>query len=305
MSEYDEDIRDRFQPRPDKRFRLKDFDPGWAGDQKLSKERRKEIAHSFLSDDLDDLIRGQEILYAARVWSVLIVFQAMDAAGKDGTIKHVMSGVNPQGCRVYSFKRPSDEELSHTFLWRCMKVLPERGQITIFNRSYYEEVLVVKVHRELLNSQRLPPRDFNKKFWGARYDDINSFEHHLTRNGTAVIKFFLNISAEEQRQRFLDRLNSPDKHWKFSTADVAERAHWDAYMKAYEEAIDATSTKWAPWYIIPANHKWVARAVVARIITNVLDSLQLRYPDLSPAERERLEDSRRQLETEGSAKNSK
>jgi PPK2 family polyphosphate:nucleotide phosphotransferase len=299
MSKFDEDIRRRFQVQPGKRFRLKDHDPGWSGDETLSKEERKEAALAFLSEDVQDLIRAQDLLYASRTWSVLIILQAMDAAGKDGTIKHVMSGVNPQGCRVHSFKKPSEEELSHTFLWRCSRVLPERGQIAIFNRSYYEEVLVVRVHPQWLAAQRLP--DFtepDRAFWQARYEDINQFEQHLVRNGTAVVKFFLHISAEQQRKRLLDRLNDPDKLWKFSTADLAERQHWDAYMEAYEEALAATSTEWAPWYVIPANHKWVARATVARIITNVLDSLELEYPKVSDEAKRDLDRAREQLEAE-------
>ena len=278
-------------------MRIKDHDPDWAGDDKLSKEERKEEARAFLSEDVQDLIAAQELLYAARQWSVLIIFQAMDAAGKDGTIKHVMSGVNPQGCRVHSFKKPSDEELAHSFLWRCLKVLPERGQITIFNRSYYEEVLVVRVHPEWLTAQRLP--DFkkpNRGFWETRYEDINNFERHLVRNGTAVIKFFLHVSKDEQRKRLLARLNTPEKLWKFSPADVAERDHWDAYMEAYEDALNATSTEWAPWYVIPADHKWVTRAVTARIITNVLDSLQLEFPTVSDEAQRELEQVRSRLE---------
>ena len=222
----------------------------------------------------------------------------MDAAGKDGTIKHVMSGVNPQGCQVFSFKKPSDEELDHNFLWRYMKALPERGRIGIFNRSYYEEVLVVKVHPELHERQKLPPGKRGKSFWQERYDDINHFERHLTRNGTLILKFFLHVSKDEQKKRFLERLEDPEKHWKFSTSDLAERAFWKDYMEAFEEALSATSTEWAPWYVIPADHKWVARAVVADILTSTISSLHLSYPEVTPEKRQALEDARRQLEEE-------
>jgi len=229
-----------------------------------------------------------------------VIFQAMDAAGKDSTIKHVMSGINPQGCQVYSFKHPSAEELDHNFLWRCMKALPERGRIGIFNRSYYEDVLIVKVHPELVAAQRIPDAEPDrKKFWKARYEDINQFERHLTRNGTKVIKFMLHISKDEQRKRFLARLDDPKKNWKFSPADVAERQHWDDYMEAYETALTETSTKWAPWYVIPADHKWVSRALVARILTKELSKLDLATPAVTPEQLAEFEDSRRRLEAEG------
>jgi PPK2 family polyphosphate:nucleotide phosphotransferase len=222
----------------------------------------------------------------------------MDAAGKDGTIKHVMSGVNPQGCQVYSFKHPSAEELNHNFLWRCMKALPERGRIGIFNRSYYEEVLIVKVHPELLVAQHVPDARPNDKLWKKRYDDINRFERHLTRNGTKVLKFFLHISKDEQRKRFLERVDDPKKHWKFSPADLAERERWDDYMRVYEEALCATSTKWAPWYVVPADHKWVSRTMVAAIITRVVDSLNLSYPEVTPAQAQQIAEAKRRLEAE-------
>jgi PPK2 family polyphosphate:nucleotide phosphotransferase len=222
----------------------------------------------------------------------------MDAAGKDSTIKHVMSGVNPQGCEVTSFKHPSTEELDHNFLWRYARRTPERGRIGIFNRSYYEEVLVVRVHPELVRAERVPDGQIDDDFWADRFADINAFERHLTRNGTTILKFFLHISKEEQRQRFLKRLDDPRKHWKFSPADLAERGFWDDYMKAYEEAINATSTKWAPWYIIPADHKWVSRAMVARIVTQALESLDLRYPEVTEAQRAIIEEARKQLEKE-------
>ena len=248
-----------FRVRPQRKFRLKDHDPGWDDIQDikgLRKEDAKDKAQSFLQRNLQELAEAQELLWASDTYSILVVLQAMDAAGKDGIIEHVMSGMNPQGCQVYSFKRPSDEELDHNFLWRCMKALPERGRIGIFNRSYYEEVLVVKVHPEFLERQKLPPDSRGKSFWKDRYEDINTFERHLTRNGTAIVKFFLHISKKEQRERFLARLEDPRKHWKFSLADLAERKHWDEYMKAYEEMLGATSTDHAPWYVLPADDKW-------------------------------------------------
>jgi PPK2 family polyphosphate:nucleotide phosphotransferase len=222
----------------------------------------------------------------------------MDAAGKDGTIKHVMSGLNPQGCQVYSFKQPSPEELDHTFLWRCQKRVPERGRIGIFNRSYYEDVLVVKVHPELLEKQKLPPGKRGKSFWQGRYDDINAFEQHLVRSGTIVLKFFLHVSKDEQKRRFLERLDNPEKNWKFSIADLAERGYWDDYMDAYEEALEATSTKCAPWYVVPADHKWVTRAVVADIVTTSLLNLGLEYPTVNDEQRQRLAEARVKLESE-------
>jgi PPK2 family polyphosphate:nucleotide phosphotransferase len=283
---------------PDKKFRLKDHDPAWAGNPNKPKSERKEFAEKELSQDIDALSSAQELLYASDSWSILVILQAMDAAGKDGTIKHVMSGVNPQGCQVYSFKQPTHEELDHNFLWRCMTRLPERGKIGIFNRSYYEEVLVVKVHPEYINNQRIPNVKVDKDFWNARYEDINNFEQHLSRNGTKILKFFLNISKEEQRQRFLDRINKPNKNWKLSPSDVAERAHWDKYMDAFEECINATSTKWAPWYVIPADHKWVSRSLVARILVETINSLGLKFPEVSPAGKQAIAESKKQLESE-------
>jgi PPK2 family polyphosphate:nucleotide phosphotransferase len=222
----------------------------------------------------------------------------MDAAGKDGTIKHVMSGVNPQGCQVFSFKKPSAEDLDHNFLWRYSKCLPERGRIGIFNRSYYEDVLVVKVHPELIGRQVPRKKKVGKKFWAQRYEDINAFERHLVRNGTVILKFFLNVSKAEQKARFLDRLNRPEKNWKFSAADLAEREYWDDYMEAYEDALAATSTRWAPWYVIPADHKWVARAVVADIITTAIRDLDLRYPEVTEEQHKLLAVARAKLEAE-------
>jgi len=228
---------------------------------------------------------------------VLIVLQAMDAAGKDGAIKHVMSGVNPQGCQVFSFKKPSAEELDHNFLWRYTRCLPERGRIGIFNRSYYEDVLVVKVHPELLGPQR-PHEKVGKKFWEKRYEDINAFERHLVRNGTVILKFFLNVSKDEQRRRFLERLDRPEKNWKFSPADLAERGYWDDYMAAYEDALTATSTESAPWYVVPADHKWIARAAIADIVTTAMQDLDLKVPEITDETRKLLAEARRKLEAE-------
>jgi PPK2 family polyphosphate:nucleotide phosphotransferase len=229
---------------------------------------------------------------------VLVVFQAMDAAGKDGAIKHVMSGVNPQGVEVTSFKHPSAEELDHTFLWRCMKRLPERGRIGIFNRSYYEEVLIVRVHEGLLAAQRIPGVTAGQQTWAGRLDDIVAFERHLARNGTAIVKFFLNVSRAEQRKRFLARIDDPAKHWKFAAGDVAERRHWDAYMRAYEEALAATSTAEAPWYVVPADKKWVSRAVVATVLAGTIQALGLEWPDVGAEQRRQIEAARRELEAE-------
>jgi PPK2 family polyphosphate:nucleotide phosphotransferase len=282
--------------------RLRRFDPGWAGQgefKDLTRDDLKARARSFLDSNVADLAEAQENLYAADQHAVLIVFQALDAAGKDGTIKHVMSGVNPQGCQVFSFKQPSAEELDHNFLWRYMKALPERGRIGIFNRSYYEDVLVVRVHPELLESQRLPGARDNGKFWRERYDDINRFERHLARNGTLVLKFFLNISKKEQRARFIARLEDPEKQWKFSLGDLEERQYWDRYQDAYAQMLSHTSTPWAPWWVIPADHKWVMRALVAGIITRSIAKLGDRPPELSDEQRRRLRAARRQLGLDG------
>ncbi|MCE9629515.1 MAG: polyphosphate kinase 2 family protein [Planctomycetia bacterium] len=280
------------------RFRLADHDPAWTGDGDIPEKKRKETAAEILASDVADLATTQELLWAADSWSVLVIFQAMDAAGKDGAIKHVMSGINPQGVEVTSFKHPSAEELDHTFLWRCMKRLPERGRIGIFNRSYYEEVLIVRVHEQLLEAQRIPDIAASKKTWADRFDDINAFERHLARNGTAIVKFFLNISRKEQKKRFLDRIEEPDKHWKFSPSDVAERQHWDDYMKAYQEAIAATSTEYAPWYIVPADKKWVSRAVVAAVLAGTIRNLGLEWPKVDAEKQRAIEAARKQLEAE-------
>jgi PPK2 family polyphosphate:nucleotide phosphotransferase len=293
-----DDIIDMWRVPHGKSIKLDDYDPGWDGDSKLPKAARKEFAENVLSQDVSALATAQERLFATDQWSILIILQAIDAAGKDGTIKHVMSGVNPQGCQVYSFKHPSAEELDHNFLWRYARALPERGRIGIFNRSYYEEVLVDRVHPELVKAQRIPDIKIDSDFWADRFADINAFERHLTRNGTVVLKFFLHLSKDEQRKRFLKRLKDPTKHWKFSAEDVAERAFWDDYKKAFEEALSATSSKWAPWYVIPADHKWVTRALVARIVTKAITSLDLRYPEVTDAERDVIAEAKKQLEAE-------
>jgi PPK2 family polyphosphate:nucleotide phosphotransferase len=287
----------QFRVPPGKKVRLKDHDPGWEGDGKTPKAKRKELAEKILTQDVSALAEAQEKLYADDSWSLLVIFQAMDAAGKDSTIKHVMSGINPQGCQVFSFKHPSAEELDHTFLWRCTKALPERGRIGIFNRSYYEEVLIVKVHPELVAAQRIPSANPDgKSFWQQRYEDIVDFEQHLTHNGTAIVKFFLHISKAKQRERFLDRINDPAKHWKFSAADVKERDYWDDYMAAYEECLSQTSTKSAPWYVIPADHKWVTRSLVASILTETIHSLGLEWPKVTDEQKRAIKEARQKLE---------
>ena len=289
-------VMERFRVVPGEKFRLADHDPAWDGDDEIPKAERKEFAEKILTEDVSALAEAQELLYAADSWSVLVIFQAMDAAGKDGTIKHVMSGVNPQGCQVFSFKHPSAEELDHTFLWRCMKCLPERGRIGIFNRSYYEEVLVVKVRPELIAAQRIPGAEASsEKFWQERYDDINSFERHLARNGTAIVKFFLNVSQNEQHERFLARVEDPMKHWKFSAGDLKESERWDEYMRAYEECLAATSTKWAPWYIVPADRKWVTRAVVGVILTETIKRLKLAWPKVTDEQKRAIAQAQKQL----------
>ena len=278
-----------------KGFRLKDFDPGDTHD--LDSEQKDE-AKQMLANGVKWLAEAQDRLYAQDRWSVLLVFQAMDAAGKDSTIKHVMSGVNPQGCQVYSFKQPSPEELDHDFLWRTSKSLPERGRIGIFNRSYYEEVLIVRVHEEILEQQKLPPRLVTREIWNERLEDIAAFEHHLANNGTLILKFFLHVSKEEQKKRFMERLDRPEKNWKFSASDAKERGHWDQYLDAYEQAIRATARKHAPWYVVPADNKWFTRLVVAAAIVEGLDGLGLHYPKIGASQRRELADAREILERE-------
>ena len=249
----------------------------------------------MLAQGVEWLAEEQDKLYAQDRWSVLLVFQAMDAAGKDGTIKHVMSGVNPQGCQVYSFKAPSPEELDHDFLWRTTRCLPERGRIGIFNRSYYEEVLVVRVHEAILARQKLPPELVTKRIWDERLEDIAAFERYLARNGTVILKFFLHVSRKEQKERFMERLEQPEKNWKFAAADVHERRYWDDYMEAYEDAIRATAAKHAPWYVVPADNKWFTRMVVAAAIVEALEKLDLEYPKIDAATKKELAAARAAL----------
>lgn len=279
--------------KPDK-FRLADFDPADCSGLDIEKGE----ADGILADDIKRLADLQERLYARDHWAVLLIFQGMDASGKDGVIKHVMSGVNPQGCQVHSFKQPSAEELAHDYLWRCAKVLPARGYIGIFNRSYYEETLVVRVHPDLLQREQVPSDLKDKGIWKRRFSEINAFEKYLTDNGIHVLKIFLNVSKKEQRRRFLARIEHPEKNWKFSASDVAERAHWDEYMDAYDDVFNHTSTKEAPWYIVPADHKWVAHGAVAHLVYAKMKSLKLAYPTVSEAQKAELEKARGMLEKE-------
>lgn len=275
-----------------KKFRLKDFDPADTGNLK-SDDKPK--AQEMLATGIEAMSDLQNMLYAQDRWTLLLIFQAMDAAGKDGAIKHVMSGINPQGCEVYSFKTPSAEELDHDFLWRCQRRIPERGRIGIFNRSYYEETLVVRVHPELLAKQHLPAELVTKHIWKERFEDIRHYERYLTRNGVVVRKFFLNVSKAEQKQRFLKRLDDPAKHWKFSAADLKERELWSDYMDAYEDMIQHTATEESPWFIVPADNKWFTRAVVAAAIVDTLASLKLNYPEMDQAHKKELAAARAEL----------
>jgi len=275
-------------------FRLKDFDPGDTRDLKLEKAEAAEL----LARGTEWLAEEQDMLYAQDSWSLLLVFQAMDAAGKDSTIKHVMSGVNPQGCQVFSFKQPSSEDLSHDFLWRYVKRLPERGHIGIFNRSYYEEVLVVRVHPDIFKRQKLPPETISKRLWSDRLVDIAHFEDYLTRQGTIILKFYLHLSPEEQKKRFLARLDRPEKHWKFSAADIRERGFWSDYMHAFEEAIQATATQHAPWFIVPADNKWFTRLVVGAAIVEAVENLDLSYPKVDAQKKKELASARAALARE-------
>jgi PPK2 family polyphosphate:nucleotide phosphotransferase len=274
-----------------KKFRLRDFDPG-----DTDGVRSKNHAQELLDKGIAEMALWQDKLYAQQQWALLLIFQAMDAAGKDSVIKHVMSGVNPQGCQVYSFKQPSTEELNHDYLWRTMQRVPERGRIGIFNRSYYEEVLVVRVHPDILAKERIPPRLVGKNVWQDRFEDVHAFERYLSRNGVVIRKFFLNVSKEEQKKRFLARLDEPEKNWKFSAADVHEREYWDDYMQAYEEMIQKTASPHAPWYVVPADHKWYTRLIVAAAVVEALEGLKLSYPRLSASERKDLDGARRVLE---------
>jgi PPK2 family polyphosphate:nucleotide phosphotransferase len=275
-----------------KKFRLKDVDPDDTGEvTSEDKPRAKEL----LETGVEILAELQDVLYAQDQWSILLIFQAMDAAGKDGAIKHVMSGINPQGCQVFSFKSPSAEDLKHDYLWRCLKCLPERGRIGIFNRSYYEETLVVRVHPELLAKQKIPPQLVTKNIWEDRYEDIRNIERYLTRNGVVIRKFFLHVSAGEQKKRFLERLDNSAKNWKFSSADSRERGFWKDYMKAYEDMICNTATDEAPWYVVPADNKWFTRVVVAAAVIDALASLDLQYPEVGEAQRQELAVTKKEL----------
>ncbi|MGG6270867.1 polyphosphate kinase 2 family protein [Leptolyngbya sp. AN03gr2] len=284
---------DHFIVPPNQKIKLKDYDPAYTNGLK-----DKIAAQEKLQEGVQKLAKYQDILYAHDSYSLLILFQAMDAAGKDSTIKHVMSGVNPQGCQVFSFKSPSSEDLDHDYLWRSHKALPERGRIGIFNRSYYEEVLVVRVHPELLAKQKLPSETHGKDIWKKRFKQINDFEEYLSDNGTMILKFFLNVSKEQQKKRFLDRIDQPDKNWKFSASDAKERQHWEEYMDAYEDMFSNTSTEHAPWYIIPADHKWFTRLVVSDIIVSKLKSMNLAYPEVSEQHRLELLEVKKMLESE-------
>ncbi len=289
---------DHFIVPPAKKILLKDYDPGFAAHYKNKTE-----ASAKLRKDIERLAKYQDVLYAQNTFSLLVILQAMDTAGKDGTIRHVMSGVNPQGTQVHSFKSPSAEELDHDFLWRSAKALPERGSIGIFNRSYYEEVLIVRVHPEILERQKLPPTAEGKDIWKHRFDEINDFEKHLVGSGTVVLKFFLHLSKDEQKRRLLARVNTPEKNWKVSVADARERAHWGEYMMAFEEALNHTSTEQAPWYIIPADNKWFTRTVVADVIIEKLKALNLSYPAMSEEHRQQLVETKELLKNESSKKN--
>ena len=296
-----ERIRNELLVEPGTKANLAGRDTSWTGGgdyDRLSAKKLDATAKSILAKGIDQLSEAQELLWASDRYALLVVFQAIDAAGKDSTIEHVMSGVNPQGVQVVSFRGPSSEELDHAFLWRISKAAPERGRIGIFNRSHYEEVVALRVHPEWLDRQKLPPGDRDEAFWSARYDDINAFERHLARTGTKIVKLFLHVSKAEQKRRFIARLDNPDKVWKFNAADVAERAHWNAYMRAYEDAITATSTEWAPWYVVPADNKRVLQAMVATLLVETIGSLDLQWPTVTDEDREANELARRELEAE-------
>jgi PPK2 family polyphosphate:nucleotide phosphotransferase len=295
---------ENFKVLPGKKTILKSCDSGWIPkwaekqENKEGKKAVKEKALAIIGANRQKLIEMQELFWASDTYSMLIILQGMDAAGKDSVISHVMSGVNPQGCQVTGFKTPSEEELDHDFLWRHTKALPERGRIGIFNRSYYEDVLIVKVRPEILQKQKLPLGAEGKSFWNQRYEDINMFERHLVRNGTVVLKFFLNVSKKQQKQRLLKRLENPDKQWKFSVTDLSERSKWEDYMEAYEDVLNQTSTEWAPWYIVPADKKWVTHASISEIIVSQIQKLDLKYPVLSKEQYAALEKAKTELEKE-------
>ena len=286
-------LADKFRVDSGKHFRLKDYDPADTGHWKS-----QEHAAEALQEGVARTAELQDKLYAQDTWALLLIFQAMDAAGKDSAIKHVMSGVNPQGCEVRSFKVPSHEDLQHDFLWRTTRGLPERGHIGIFNRSYYEEVLVVRVHPEFLNNEGIPPSLVTKKIWDERFEDICCFERHMARSGTAIRKFFLHVSKKEQKKRFLQRLEEPEKNWKFSPNDVRERERWDDYQRAYEDMIGNTAKKHAPWYVVPADHKWFTHLVISTVIVDTLESLRLQYPKVDPEKKKELEAARKKLQRE-------
>jgi PPK2 family polyphosphate:nucleotide phosphotransferase len=286
----------KFRVEPGKRFELSGVDPGDTAGV------GKEAAEARLAQGVERLGELQERLYAQDRWAVLLLFQGMDASGKDGVVKHVLSGINPAGCQVFSFKAPSPEELDHDFLWRAARALPERGRIGIFNRSYYEEVVTVRIHPEFLEKQRLPPRCVTKSFWDERMEDIAAFERYLARNGVLVRKFFLHVSREEQKKRFLERIEHPEKNWKFNAGDVAERARWDEYQRHWSTAIERTSSEQAPWFVVPADHKWFTRLFVAEAVVAGLEELELDFPRLEGARKKELDQARRQLESEGEAK---
>lgn len=285
---------DEFLVPPGKKIKLKNYDTASTG-----KYKQKEDALEDLQADILRLAALQDKLYAQNTYALLVIVQALDAAGKDGAIKHVMSGVNPQGCQVFSFKAPSAEEMDHDFLWRTTRALPERGRIGIFNRSYYEEVLVVRVHPEILTGQQLPDKYKGKKIWRTRFADINNYEKYLVRNGIEIVKIFLNVSKDEQKKRFMSRIELPEKNWKFSATDVKERGHWDDYMRAYEDMFRHTSTEWAPWHIIPADNKWFTRAAIADVIVKKLKSMKLRYPTVNEEHKQSLLQAKAMLESEG------
>jgi PPK2 family polyphosphate:nucleotide phosphotransferase len=293
-----------FKVSSSKKISLKDYDSGWIPkwakeqEEKEGKKTVKEQALALLEANRQKLVKMQELFWASDTYSMLIILQGMDAAGKDSTIRHVMSGVNPQGCQVTAFKTPSEEELNHDFLWRHTKALPERGRIGIFNRSYYEDVLIVKVRPEVLEKTKLPPEAEGKLFWNQRYEDINMFERHLFRNGTIVLKFFLHVSKQQQKQRFLKRLEDPGKNWKFSLTDLSERSKWTDYMEAYEDVLNQTSTEWAPWYIIPADKKWVTHASISEVIVSQIEKLDLKYPVLNEEQSAALEKAKGELKKE-------
>lgn len=278
---------------PGRKVDLKDYDTSYTGDYKNKTDALEE-----LEADIQELMKLQDVLYAQDSYALLIVIQGLDASGKDSAIKHIMSGVNPQGCQVTSFKAPSAEELDHDYLWRCMKAMPERGKIGIFNRSHYEEVLVVRVRPEFLQKQKLPEPALKGDIWKRRFKDINNYERYLANNGIVILKFFLNVSRREQKRRFLQRIDQPDKNWKFSIDDVAKRGDWKAYQKAYQDFLSQTSKPWAPWFVIPADHKWFSRAAIAHIVVKKLEELKLRYPDLPPEKKKDLQKAKHLLENE-------